>query len=189
MSRDGDEGYPLPVVAFRLFDMSCRSGSSKACNAVGWAKLRGEGTSADAAAAGASFAKACPTGKEDRYSCDSRGFALVTGLARTTVDVGQGSRILRAACDAGTIHSCAALAALGAMLGTPVDRQVTDSACQYDPHKVAAHCDRTGDPQSCALAGGWLKVGLCGAPIAAERAKALLDKAAAGGARWPAPAR
>jgi TPR repeat protein len=171
-------------VAFELYVAACGGGSAYGCNAAGWASLHGRGGPQDLPAAARFFERACTTGDEHPFACDSRGFALLSGLAGTKRDVASGLRLLTKTCARGLAPSCLLLElakAKGLRNGPRLEL-----ACDVTLSEQAARCTTEKDPQACFLAGTAIEVGACGAPRSAPRSAALLQGAAEFGATWPA---
>jgi TPR repeat protein len=172
-------------VAYLLYTKACDGGSSYGCNAAGWASLHGRGTTKDLPAAAAFFARACRTGDEHPFACDSRGFALVSGLAGTPRDLALGPRLLKKACARGLAQSCLMLELLEAKQLLTGPKYAL--ACDVNFAEQVARCSGDDkDPEACFLAGSAFETGVCGARRSTARSAELLDKAAEFGARWSA---
>ncbi len=172
--------------AFELFLSGCSLGSSGACNSAGWGFIHGYGGKEDPAAAGRFFARGCPTGNEDVYACDSRGFALLTGFAETKRDVDLATGLLVNACLGGIPHSCIALN-LYAPLGIPQQVPLRpDLKCGLDLTELEHVCIEQSGPQECWLAAMMTMTGTC---VEADQDRGLeLHRAAfALGVPWPPP--
>jgi TPR repeat protein len=181
----GTIGEVRADVAYLLFTKSCDGGSSYGCNSAGWAKVHGRGTTKDLSAAAAFFARACTTGDEHPFACDSRGFALVSGLAGTPLDLALGPRLLQKACTRGLSQSCLLLELLKAKHLWAGPKYPL--ACDVNFAEQVARCSGDDkDPEACFLAGSAFETGVCGARRSAARSAELLDKAAEFGARWSA---
>ena len=183
----GLRGEVRPDVAFQLFSKGCAGGSPLGCNAAGWASVHGRGTTTDMSAAAGFFAKACATGSEHPFACDSRGFALVSGLAGTVRDLALGQRLLRKACASGVSQSCLLLELMRAkhLRAGPKLKL----ACEVNFSEQVSLCTGEKDPEACFLAGSAFEVGACDAPRSKARSAELLARAAEFGASWPqAPA-
>ena len=171
-------------VALQLYTAACAGGSAYGCNAAGWANLHGRGGTRDLPAAADFFARACVTGDEHPFACDSRGFALLSGLAGTKRDLAQVQRLLRKTCARGLAPSCLLLElAKAKKLRTGPKLAL---ACDVNLAEQVSRCTGEKDPQACFLAGTAIEVGACGAPRSATRSAALLRGAAEFGATWPA---
>jgi len=170
-------------VAFRLYVAACGGGSAYGCNAAGWARLHGRGTPQDLPAAAGFFERACSTGDEHPFACDSRGFALLSGLAGTKRDVALGVRLLEKTCARGLAASCLLLELAKAKKLRQGPK--LELACEVTLTEQASRCTGEKDPQACFLAGTAIEVGACGAPRSAPRSAALLRGAAEFGATWP----
>jgi len=183
---DGTVGEKNLEIARDLYTRACEGGSAFGCNSAGWASVRGRGGPQDLPAAAAFFARACATGDEHPYACDSRGFALITGLAGTKRDLTLGFRLLSKACTRGLPSSCLLLEA-AKVKGLRSGPRLA-LACELNIAEQVAHCgDR--DPEACFLAGAAFEVGLCEAPRSAARAAEFMRGAAEFGASWPSAAR
>ncbi|HEX3849489.1 MAG TPA: hypothetical protein VHW01_00900, partial [Polyangiaceae bacterium] len=153
---------------------------------AGWASLHGRGTARDLPAAAAFFSRACRTGDEHPFACDSRGFALLSGLAGTSRDIALGRRLLQKSCARGVPQSCLLLELLRAKrLATGPKLEL---ACEVNISEQISLCTGDSDPEACFLAGSAYETGVCGAPQSKSRAQDLLGRAAAFGATWPSPA-
>lgn len=170
-------------VASRLYVAACGGGSAYGCNAAGWASLLGRGGAQDLPAAASFFERACRTGDEHPYACDSRGFALLSGLAGTKRDVASGLRLLTKTCARGLAHSCLLLELAKAKKLRRGPK--LELACEVTLSEQASRCTAESDPEACFLAGTAIEVGACGAPRSVARSAALLQRAAEFGATWP----
>lgn len=173
--------------AQRLFQDSCAQGNSQACSAAGWALVKGDGVTKDLAEAGRLFEKGCPTGDEHAIACNSRGFALLTGLGETARDPELAGKILLNACRGANGSACMTLnlfKALGLVMTTPVPRP--NLSCQQPIEQLEGFCNMHKAPQECWLAAMMLTTGTC-TDINRDRAKPLHTKANAQGASWPKP--
>jgi uncharacterized protein YegJ (DUF2314 family) len=170
-------------VAYKLYVAACSGGSAYGCNAAGWATLHGRGGQQDLAAAAKYFERACSTGDEHSFGCDSRGFALLSGLAGTKRDVASGLRLLEKTCARGLAPSCLLLELATAKKLRRGPK--LELACQVTLSEQASRCTGERDPQACFLAGTAIEVGACGAPRSAPRSAPLLRIAAEFGATWP----
>jgi uncharacterized protein YegJ (DUF2314 family) len=171
-------------VAVQLYSAACAGGSAYGCNAAGWATLHGRGTAQDSPGAAAFFARGCTTGAEHPFACDSRGFALVSGLAGTSRDLVLGQRFLKKACARGVPQSCLLLELLSAKklrVGPKLER-----ACDINFAEQVSLCAIDKDPEACFLAGSAFETGVCGAHRSRTQSAELLSAAAAFGATWPA---
>ena len=170
-------------VALQLYSRACDGGSAYGCNAAGWASLHGRGGPKDNAAAAALFARACVTGDEHPFACDSRGFALLSGLAGTKRDLALSFRLLNHACARGLAPSCLLLElakAKGLRSGPKLG-----VACDVSFSEQVSRCSSDEDPEACFLAGSAFETGVCGVTKSRARARELLNGAAAFGAAWP----
>jgi len=161
----GEEVEKDEKTSFELFQSACSLGSSIACNGVGWGFIHGRGGARDEAAAGRYFARACPTGNEDHASCDSRGFALLTGFAQTRRDAELATRLLVNACRAGEPYACATLNLYG-RLGIPgltVSQELPlhELGCRLDVQELENICLQKSGPQECWLASMMALTGTC----------------------------
>jgi uncharacterized protein YegJ (DUF2314 family) len=180
----GSVGEVRQDVAYLLYTKGCDGGSSYGCNAAGWASLHGRGTAKDLPAAAAFFARACVTGDEHPFACDSRGFALVSGLAGTIRDLALGPKLLKKACARGLPQSCLLLELLKAKHLSAGPRYAL--ACEINFAEQVARCAGDDkDPEACFLAGSAFETGVCGARRSKARSAELLERAAEFGARWP----
>lgn len=170
-------------VAFQLFTRGCDGGSTYGCNSAGWASLHGRGTPANLAVAAGFFARACSTGNEHPFGCDSRGFALVTGLAGTPRDLALGQRLLSKTCARGLAQSCLLLEMMAAKALSA--RTKHPLACEVSISEQVGRCSNDQDPEACFLAGSAFETGVCGAPRSAARSAQYLARAAKFGASWP----
>jgi uncharacterized protein YegJ (DUF2314 family) len=172
--------------AFQLYSRACEGGSAYGCNAAGWASVHARGTPQNLPAAAAFFSKACATGDEHPFACDSRGFALLSGLAGTSRDIPLGQRLLKKACARGLPQSCLLLELLRAKRLRAGPK--LELACDVNFAEQVSRCTGDNDPESCFLAGSAFDTGVCGAPRSKERAADLLRRAAVFGATWPTSA-
>jgi TPR repeat protein len=180
---NGSFGEAQLDTAFQLYARACAGGSAYGCNAAGWASLHGRGTLKDLASAAEFFAEGCKTGDEHPFACDSRGFALLSGLAGTPRDIGRGQRLLDKACARGVPQSCLLLELLRAKrLRTGLKLEL---ACEVNVAEQISRCTTDEDPEACFLAGSVYQTGVCGAPRNEPRSLELLQRAGAFGATWP----
>jgi uncharacterized protein YegJ (DUF2314 family) len=180
---DGSFGEVQLDTAFQLYVRACAGGSTYACNAAGWASLHGRGKLKDLASAAEFFAEGCKTGDEHPFACDSRGFALISGLAGTPRDVTQGERLLVKACTRGIPQSCLLLELLRAK-HLRSGRKL-ELACEVNVAEQISRCKSDDDPEACFLAGSVYQTGVCGAPRSEPRSLEFLQRAATFGATWP----
>jgi len=183
----GQVGERRLDVAFQLDAQACTGGSAYGCNAAGWASLHGRGAPQDLPAAAAFFERACTSGDEHPFACDSRGFALLSGLAGTPRDLRLGQRLLSKACARGLPTSCLLLElmrAKGLRQGSKLPL-----ACNVSFSEQVSRCSNEQDPEACFLAGSAFEMGICEAPKSSTRAAELLRSAATFGARWPSAER
>ncbi len=179
---NGSVGEVKPDAAYQLFTKSCDGGSAYGCNAAAWASLHGRGTVANPPAAAAFFARACTTGDEHPFACDSRGFALLSGLAGTPRDTALAVRLLKKPCARGLAQSCFLLELLRAKQ-LWVGPKLT-LACDVSISEQVSRCTGDKDPEACFLAGSAFETGVCGAPRSKARAAQFLAGAADFGASW-----
>lgn len=172
-------------VALRLFTKACAGGSAYGCNAAGWATLHGRGGPQDLSAAVGFFAHACTTGEEHPFACDSRGFALLSGLGGTPRDLVLAERLLNKACARGLAASCFLLE-LAKAKGLRHGHKLA-LACELNVGAQVSRCTGDRDPEACFLAGSAFETGICGAPRSRVQAAELLQGASAFGATWPRP--
>jgi uncharacterized protein YegJ (DUF2314 family) len=172
--------------AFQLYSQACEGGSAYGCNAAGWASLHARGTPQNLPAAAAFFSKACVTGDEHPFACDSRGFALLSGLAGTARDIPLAQRLLKKACARGLPQSCLLLELLRAKRFRAGPK--SELGCDVSFAEQVSRCTGDNDPEACFLAGSAFETGVCGAPRSKERAADLLRRAALFGATWPTSA-
>lgn len=170
-------------VALQLYTRACDGGSSYGCNAAGWATLHGRGAPPDSAAAAAFFARACATGDEHPFACDSRAFALLSGLAGTKRDAALAFRLLGKTCARGLAPSCLLLE-LAKLKGLRRGPKL-EQACDVNFAEHVSRCTGEQDPESCFLAGSAIETGVCGVPKSGHRSADLLRRAAEFGATWP----
>jgi TPR repeat protein len=170
-----------------LFEDSCDKGNSQACSAAGWGRVKGDGVTKDLAEGGRYFEKGCPTGEEHAIACNSRGFALLTGLGETPRDVDLARKVLLTACRGANGSACMTLnlfKALGLVMADPMPRP--NLSCQQSIETLEGFCNMHKAPQECWLAAMMLTTGTC-TDINRDRAKPLHAKANAQGASWPKP--
>ncbi|HEY0464515.1 MAG TPA: DUF2314 domain-containing protein [Polyangiaceae bacterium] len=172
--------------AFSLYTKACAGGSAYGCNAAGWAALHGRGGPQDLPAAVDFFLRACPTGEEHPFACDSRGFALLSGLGGTPRDLALAQRLLTQACTRGVAASCLLLE-LAKAKGLRHGKKLA-LACEVNLAEQVSRCTGDHDPEACFLAGSAFDTGICGAPRSRVQATELLRGASAFGATWPSPA-
>ena len=170
-------------VALQLYTRACDGGSTYGCNAAGWATLHGRGGPPDSAAAAAFFARACATGDEHPFGCDSRAFALLSGLAGTKRDFALAFRLLGKTCARGLAPSCLLLE-LAKLKGLRKGPKL-EPACDVNFAEHVSRCTGEQDPESCFLAGSAIETGVCGVPKNSHRSADLLQRAAEFGATWP----
>lgn len=172
--------------AFELFQSGCSLGSSLACNGAAWGFIHGDGGVKDPAAAGDFLARGCPTGNEHPATCDSRGFALLTGFAATRRDPDLATRLFVNACRGGERYSCATLNLYGP-LGLPEAQEISrpDLVCHFDLQDLEDACFQRSGPQECWLGSLMAATGTC---MAADEDKSQeLHRAAVTlGVPWPA---
>lgn len=185
--RAGEGVRQSDETAYGWLKLSCDLGVSLGCNQAGWASLHGRGTAREPQLAGQYFARACPTGNEPPEACDSRAFALLTGLGGTSVDVRAAASIYEHVCRGGIAHGCLALAilekqGLDAGFGKAIEIEV--AACSLDAAKLERSCMVEPDPQFCLLAGMMYLTGTCASEDAA-RARQSLRRAEAFQVTWP----
>jgi TPR repeat protein len=190
LARRYREGLDVPQSdesAFGWLRLSCDRGVFVGCNQAGWAALHGRGTAPSAAAAGRYFSLACPTGHEDAVACDSRAFALLTGLGTTVVNVREAARIYENVCRGGVAHGCLALSILekqGLDGGHARAIETEVIACSLKADGLERACALEPDPQHCLLAAMMFATGTC-TGTSPERAKKLLRQAEPFRVTWP----
>jgi TPR repeat protein len=170
-----------------LFEDSCEKGNSQACSAAGWGFAKGDGTTKDQMQAGRFFEKGCPTGAEHPIACNSRGFALLTGMGETARDPDRAAKVLLNACRGANGNACMTLnlfKALGIVQSEPIPRP--NLACQQPIEQLEGFCNMHNTAQECWLAAMMLTTGTC-TDINRDRAKPLHAKANTQGATWPKP--
>ncbi len=173
--------------AYGWMQASCKLGHALGCNQAGWAALHGRGIARDFALAGRYFAQACRSGDEPPEACDSRAFALLTGLGETRVDLEQSTRLYERVCRGGVPHGCLALAILekqGLDHGRAAAPEVETAACTLKAEGLERSCMAEPDPQFCLLGAMMFRTGTCTGPDEA-RAKRLLLRAEPFRANWP----
>jgi uncharacterized protein YegJ (DUF2314 family) len=185
--RTGRAGEVSLEIARELYERACAGGSAYGCNAAGWASLHGRGGSQDTAAAVDFFARACATGDEHPFACDSRGFALLSGLGGTKRDVPLARKLLSKACDRGIAASCLQLELAKAKRVMSGGKK-RELACEVNFAAQVSLCTGERDPEACFLAGSAIETGVCGVPKSKNRSADLLRRAAAFGASWPSAA-
>jgi TPR repeat protein len=180
---NGRVGETNLEIALDLYTHACDGGSAYGCNAAGWATLHGKGRAPDLTAAAAFFARACPTGNEHPFACDSRGFALLSGLAGTKRDLSLAFRLLSKTCAQNLAPSCLLLE-LARVKGLRRGSKL-DLACEVNFAEHVSRCTGEQDPESCFLAGSAIQAGVCGVPKSDRRSAELLRRASEFGAAWP----
>ena len=179
----GSIGEKRLDVASDLYRRACAGGSTYGCNGAAWATLHGRGTPVDLPTAAGFFSGACTTGDEHPFGCDSRGFALISGLAGTARNLALGQRFLNESCAKGLAQSCLLLELLAAKhLRTGPKLAL---ACDVSFSEQVSRCTIEHDPEACFLAGSAFETGVCGAPRSKARSAELLGRAAQFGATWP----
>jgi uncharacterized protein YegJ (DUF2314 family) len=180
---NGRVGETNLEVALQLYGRACDGGSAYGCNAAGWATLHGRGGTKDLPAAAAFFSRACPTGAEHPYACDSRGFALLSGLAGTKRDLLLAFRLLSKTCAQNLAPSCLLLE-LAKVKGLRSGPKL-ELACDVNFAEHVSRCTGEQDPESCFMAGSAIETGVCGVPKSERRSTDLLRRASELGATWP----
>ncbi len=180
---NGRVGETNLTVALQLYTRACDGGSAYGCNSAGWATLHGKGGAQDLPAAAAFFERACPTGNEHPFACDSRGFALLSGLAGTKRDLALAFSLLTKTCAQNLAPSCLLLE-LAKLKGLRHGPEL-ELACDVNFAEHVSRCTGEQDPESCFLAGSAIESGVCGVPKSERRSADLLRRASELGAAWP----
>ncbi len=173
--------------AYGWLKLSCDLNVALGCNQAGWAALHGRGAARDPALAGRYFARACPSGEEEAIACDSRAFALLTGLGETRVNVREAARIYERVCRGGVAYGCLALTILekqGLDAGYAKAIETEVIACSLDAEKLENNCTVEPDPQYCLLGAMMFRTGSCTA-LQEDRGQRLLKRAEPFRVAWP----
>ncbi|HVJ17321.1 MAG TPA: tetratricopeptide repeat protein [Polyangiaceae bacterium] len=185
--REGIDVGKSDETAYGWLKLSCDLDVKLGCNQAGWAALHGRGTARQPELAGRYFARACPSGEEEAIACDSRAFALLTGLGHTRVDVREAARIYERVCRAGVPHGCLALTILekqGLDAGHARAIETEVIACSLDAEKLERACTVEPDPQYCLLSAMMFRTGTCTSQQEG-RARQLFERARPFQVAWP----